>query len=91
VCRERRVINIKTCPLCHKPRLSKRAEVDIVTHLAVCASKDWSTVRNLVVANFVTSDQAQRKWFTKVISKISNGTYELGAVRLTIHLALPLP
>lgn len=30
-----RVINIKTCPLCHRSALTKRAEVDIVTHLAV--------------------------------------------------------
>lgn len=33
-----RVINIKECPLCHRRRLSKRTEVDIVTHLAVSCS-----------------------------------------------------
>ena len=75
-----RVINIKTCPMCHKPRLSAKTEVDIVTHLAICASQDWSTVNALVVGSFVTSSQAHRKWFTNVINKISNGTYQLGAV-----------
>ena len=74
------VINIKACPLCHKPRLSQKSEVDIVTHLAICASQDWSSVGTLVVGSFVTSSQAHRKWFTKVINKISNGTYQLGAV-----------
>ena len=33
-----RVINVKNCPLCHRPRLNSKAEVDIVTHLAVCES-----------------------------------------------------
>ena len=33
-----RVINVKNCPLCHRPRLNSKAEIDIVTHLAICAS-----------------------------------------------------
>lgn len=75
-----RVINIKTCPLCHRPRLNSKAEVDIVTHLAICASQDWAKVNRIVVGNFVTPSQAQRKWYTKVITKVSNGNYKLGAV-----------
>ncbi|GAA95764.1 uncharacterized protein L969DRAFT_15683 [Mixia osmundae IAM 14324] len=74
-----RVINITSCPLCQNPRLKKRAEVDIVTHLAVCASKDWQSLANLVVNNYVTADQAHRKWVTKVISAVSKGAYSLGA------------
>jgi phosphatidylserine decarboxylase len=74
-----RVIVLKSCPLCHMPRLSKRAEMDIVTHLAVCASQDWRRVDSMVVSNFVTATQAHRKWYTKVISKISQGQYRLGA------------
>ncbi|KAH8092634.1 phosphatidylserine decarboxylase-domain-containing protein [Cristinia sonorae] len=74
-----RVINVKNCPLCHRPRLSSKAEVDIVTHLAVCASQDWARVDKIVVGNFVTASQAQRKWYTKVISKVSAGNYKLGA------------
>lgn len=72
------LINIKTCPLCHK-KLSKKAEVDMVSHLAVCASQDWSSLSSLTVANFVSASQAQRKWFTKLVNKISNGSYKLGA------------
>ncbi|CAL1717452.1 unnamed protein product [Somion occarium] len=74
-----RVINIKNCPLCHRPRLNSKAEVDIVTHLAICASQDWARVDKIVVGNFVTASQAQRKWYTKVISKVSSGDYKLGA------------
>lgn len=39
-----RIINIRTCPICHKGRLNKTSEVDIVTHLAICASQDWSNL-----------------------------------------------
>jgi phosphatidylserine decarboxylase len=48
-------------------------------HLATCASQDWRQVDNLVMGGFVTSSQAQRKWYTKVINKISYGGYRLGA------------
>ena len=75
-----RVINVKNCPLCHRPRLNSKAEVDIVTHLAVCASQDWAKVDQIVVGNFVTASQAQRKWYTKIITKVSSGDYKLGAV-----------
>jgi len=75
-----RVINIKNCPLCHRPRLSSKAEVDIVTHIALCASQDWTRVDKIVVGNFVTASQAQRKWYTKIIGKLSAGDYRLGAV-----------
>ncbi|EPQ28676.1 uncharacterized protein PFL1_03979 [Pseudozyma flocculosa PF-1] len=74
-----RVIRLKSCPLCHMPRLSKKGEVDIVTHLAVCASQDWRRVDSLAVTNFVTANQAHRKWYTKVVNKISQGNYSLGA------------
>lgn len=77
-----RVINVKNCPLCHRPRLNKKAEMDIVTHLAVCASGDWAKIDRIVVGNFVTASQAQRKWYTKIITKVSSGDYKLGAVSL---------
>lgn len=82
-----RVINVKSCPLCHRPRMNAKAEVDIVTHLAVCASQDWARVDRIVVGNFVTASQAQRKWYTKVISKVSSGDYRLGAVCIFVAAA----
>ena len=76
---EEHVIEISECPLCHQPRLNKRSDADIITHIATCASQDWRQVNNIVMAGFVTSSQAQRKWYSKVITKISYGGYKLGA------------
>jgi len=57
-----RVINVKNCPLYHRPRLNSKAEVDIVTHLVVCARQDWNNkVDRIVVGNFVMASQAQSK------------------------------
>ncbi|KAK2758951.1 hypothetical protein FQN54_003049 [Arachnomyces sp. PD_36] len=76
---EEHVIEIRECPLCHQPRLGKRSDADIITHIATCASQDWRQVDNLVMGGFVTSSQAQRKWYSKVMTKISYGGYKLGA------------
>ncbi|KAI6250367.1 Phosphatidylserine decarboxylase proenzyme 3 [Erysiphe necator] len=76
---EEHVIEIRECPICHQPRLNKRSDADIVTHIATCASQDWRQVNNIVMGGFVTSSQAQRKWYSKVITKIYYGGYKLGA------------
>ena len=87
--REEHVVEIAECPICHMPRLNRgrgkkgkrrgATDADIITHIATCASSDWRAVNNLVMAGFVTSSQAQRKWYSKVMSKISYGGYRLGA------------
>ncbi|CAO1630307.1 unnamed protein product [Sympodiomycopsis kandeliae] len=74
-----RVILLKSCPLCHMPRLSKKGDGDVVTHLAICASQDWRRVDSLVVSNFVTASQAHRKWFNKIVITATQGRYKLGA------------
>ena len=74
-----RVINIRSCPLCHRRRLKRKSEQDIITHLAICASSDWSRMDRIVTSNYVTSSQAQRKFFTKLIGKVTSGAYSLGA------------
>lgn len=76
---EEHIIEIAECPLCHQPRLGKRSDADIITHLATCVSQDWRQVDNLVMGGFVTSSQAQRKWYSKVVTKIGYGGYRLGA------------
>lgn len=76
---EEHVVEIRECPICHQPRLNKRSDADIITHIATCASQDWRQVNSIVMAGFVTSSQAQRKWYSKVITKISYGGYKLGA------------
>ncbi|GAA5932137.1 uncharacterized protein JCM15063_001131 [Sporobolomyces koalae] len=74
-----RVINIKSCPLCNKPRMSKKGELDIITHLGICSSTDPGSANRFLVSDFVTASQAQRKFFSKVVSKITKGSYRLGA------------
>ncbi|KAJ9141699.1 Phosphatidylserine decarboxylase proenzyme 2 [Pleurostoma richardsiae] len=76
---EEHVVEIRECPICHQPRLNKRSDTDIITHIATCASQDWRQVNNLVMGGFVTASQAQRKWYSKVITKISYGGYKIGA------------
>lgn len=76
---EEHVVEIRECPICHQPRLNKRKDADIITHIATCASQDWRRVNNLMMGGFVTSSQAQRKWWSKVITKISYGGYKIGA------------
>ena len=76
---EEHVVEIRECPICHQPRLHKKTEADIITHVATCASQDWRKVNNIVMGGFVTSSQAQRKWYSKVITKISYGGYRIGA------------
>jgi phosphatidylserine decarboxylase len=76
---EEHVIEIRECPICHQPRLNKKRDADIITHVATCASQDWRQVNNIVMAGFVTQAQAQRKWYSKVITKIGYGGYKLGA------------
>jgi phosphatidylserine decarboxylase len=76
---EEHVIEIRECPICHQPRMNKKSDADIITHIATCASHDWRRVNNIVMAGFVTPSQAQRKWYSKVITKISYGGYKLGA------------
>jgi phosphatidylserine decarboxylase len=74
-----RVVLLKTCPLCHMPRLSRKGDGDVITHLAVCASQDWRRVDSMVVRNFVTSNQAHRKFFNKILINATQGAYRLGA------------
>lgn len=76
---EEHVVEIRECPMCHQPRLKNRTDADIITHIATCASQDWRQVNNIVMAGFVTSSQAQRKWYSKVINKVGFGGYKLGA------------
>ncbi|KAH7326307.1 phosphatidylserine decarboxylase-domain-containing protein [Stachybotrys elegans] len=76
---EEHVVEIRECPICHQPRLNKRKDADIITHIATCASQDWRQVNTVLMGGFVTASQAQRKWYSKVITKVTYGGYRLGA------------
>lgn len=75
---EERLIRVKACPFCGQPRLNKKAEIDIVTHLATCASQSWT--RDLPsMTQFVSSNHARKRWYTKMAFKVTYGNYKLGA------------
>lgn len=44
-----KILEIEQCPICAKKRLNKKYDLDIITHFAICASKDWSIVKKLLV------------------------------------------
>ncbi|KAI8379112.1 phosphatidylserine decarboxylase-domain-containing protein [Radiomyces spectabilis] len=73
-----KIIRLKECPICHRPNLAKRAQMDIVTHVATCAADDWTTVDRFLMGNFVTEAYAQRRWFVKLVSSVGYGRYALG-------------
>ncbi|KAJ2958749.1 hypothetical protein NQZ79_g5719 [Umbelopsis isabellina] len=73
-----KVIHVKECPICHRPNLNRKSQMDIITHIATCAADDWTTVDKFVMGNFITEAYAQRKWFVKMISKVGYGKYSVG-------------
>ncbi|KAI9310603.1 phosphatidylserine decarboxylase-domain-containing protein [Dichotomocladium elegans] len=74
-----KVIRLSECPICHRPFVSKRAQMDIVTHVATCAANDWTAVDKFLMGDFVTEAYAQRRWFVKLVSKVGYGTYKPGS------------
>lgn len=73
-----KLFEIERCPICFQQRFGTSTDMDIVTHVAICASKDWSIVNKLLVLNYVTPQIATRRWFSKVLMKITYGKYKLG-------------
>ena len=57
------VVNVHNCPFCHRPRLNSKTAIDVMTHIALCASQDWTRVDRIMLGNFVTASEAGRKWY----------------------------
>lgn len=74
-----RLFEFEQCPNCLKKRLTNKHDIDIVTHFAICGSKDWSIVNKLLVSSYVTPQLASKRWFTKLLIKLSYGKYQLGS------------
>ncbi|KAF9428669.1 hypothetical protein BGZ94_001548 [Podila epigama] len=72
------VIHISTCPICHDPNLGSMLETDVITHIAICSSRDDFSLDKLILGNFVTEANAQRKWITKVVKSLGYGRYVVG-------------
>ncbi|KAI5969773.1 PSD2 [Candida margitis] len=73
-----RLFVFETCPLCSQKRLSRKQDMDIITHFAICASKDWSIVNKLLVSSYATPRHATKKWYSKALIKLTYGKYKLG-------------
>lgn len=73
-----RIFEIDRCPICCKRRFSKKEDLDIVTHVAICASKDWSIVNKILTTSYATPQIASRRWYSKVLIKLTYGKYRLG-------------
>ncbi|GEQ67314.1 hypothetical protein JCM33374_g978 [Metschnikowia sp. JCM 33374] len=76
---EKKLFEIERCPICTHKRLSRKDDLDIITHVAICASKDWSIVNKLLVTSFVSPQIASKRWFSKVLIKLTYGKYQLGS------------
>ncbi|KAF5588808.1 phosphatidylserine decarboxylase [Fusarium pseudocircinatum] len=73
------VTEIKQCPICRQPSLNRRDDAAVITHVAICLSQDWSQVNEVITSGFATSSQAQRKWYSKVITNVTYGGYGVGS------------
>ncbi|KAI5956570.1 PSD2 [Candida jiufengensis] len=73
-----KIFVFEKCPICLQKRFSRKQDIDIVTHFAICASKDWSIVNKLLVSSYVSPRQATKKWYSKALIKLTYGKYKLG-------------
>ncbi|KAG7767787.1 hypothetical protein KL931_003600 [Ogataea haglerorum] len=71
------IIQIARCPSCLK-QARVHGDSDIIKHLAICCSKDWSSVTRMLKPSFTTPSSATRRWYTKALIKIAYGKIELG-------------
>ncbi|ODV95084.1 hypothetical protein PACTADRAFT_50906 [Pachysolen tannophilus NRRL Y-2460] len=72
------LLKIKRCPICNKKRLSDKQDLDIITHVAICASKDWSTVNKLLKPSYASQKFATKRWYSKALIKLTYGKYGIG-------------
>lgn len=72
------IVCLKECPICFKPWTKKHKDIDVITHLSICISEEPNTVDRFVMGGFLTEEYASRKWYTKVISYLGYGGYNIG-------------
>ncbi|KAJ3018929.1 hypothetical protein HKX48_002532 [Thoreauomyces humboldtii] len=71
------IIQIRECPICRK-KFRRKADLDVVSHVALCAHEDLGKVDNFVMGGFLTEAYATRKWYSKIVSYVTYGGYSLG-------------
>ncbi|EPY53319.1 phosphatidylserine decarboxylase Psd3 [Schizosaccharomyces cryophilus OY26] len=73
------LVCLHKCPLCLKCELDRMDQFRATVHVATCASHDWKRVDRLMMSNYLTLNQAQRKWFAKAFTKVAYGSHKLGS------------
>ncbi|KAF9159899.1 hypothetical protein DFQ26_006074 [Actinomortierella ambigua] len=71
-------IQVSSCPICHHSGLGMMLETDVITHIAVCSGTDGFNLDKLILGDFVTEANAQRKWITKLVKRFGYGRYRIG-------------
>ncbi|CCF60451.1 hypothetical protein KAFR_0K00950 [Kazachstania africana CBS 2517] len=75
--------NIWRCPRCYRSRKNSNnstksklmVENDLITHFSICSfSSSFKTLK----ASYVSSEFASKRWFSKVLIKLTYGRYALG-------------
>ncbi|RKP11570.1 phosphatidylserine decarboxylase-domain-containing protein [Piptocephalis cylindrospora] len=72
------LVRVQKCPVCHRHGMLGKSDLDAVTHIAICSMHDPTQVDRFIMTNFVSESYAQRKWFTKIVNKVSFGGYGVG-------------
>ena len=72
-----RLFQIKNCPMCRK-NLANKMDMDVIAHIALCKLDDYSKLDNFVLGGFLTESYASRKWYTKIINRVTFGKYSTG-------------
>jgi len=75
---EEKIIQIYKCPICGVSFGKNRDELDIVSHIAICANSDYSQVDKFVMGGLITEAYTSRKWYSKVIKFVGYGQYSIG-------------
>ncbi|KAJ3063768.1 hypothetical protein HK102_008389, partial [Quaeritorhiza haematococci] len=72
------VIQINECPVCGKAVRDMKQDLDIVSHVALCVYDDQDNINKFVLGGFLTQAYATRKWYTKILSYVTYGSYNIG-------------
>lgn len=74
------LVHMDYCPICclNFKKLHFNLDIDIITHMSICAAKDSSKVDRFIMGGFLTENYASMKWFSKLLSWMTFGNYNIG-------------
>ena len=75
--RNEHLLQLDKCPICKKG-VKKRADFDMLAHLAMCVHEDLSRVDTFAMGGLLTPTYASAKWFKKIFSFVTFGGMGIG-------------